>query len=412
MFLHFIHFFHYKIAFYLKISKVGDFEYLYSIAYFVFDRSFGNPMNAPILQVGFDPGSSLTKVVYRFRTPAPKILVMEPHVLSFLSHLVQDAPLAFGTVDPIHQAWIKLKSDDESCYLVGELAKQKWNWNRLDRLKYEQALYKLLAVVGAIAQRENLQRFGLEVVALLPYGEYENREQFKKQVQAALRQFYFRGQRLNVTLKLFICSPEGGGLAWSLMAQKGEAWFKSKVFSVLMFGHRNTSCLVFRKGQLVPEASSTSDLGFVRLLQGVVQRSAGQSLDALVTPVFAMGAKPTPDHLLMRQLLRSTVPANQTLEAKQLSEAISSARAEYWEALVQWLELVVPKSLNELIISGGAAQYFKAELNQQLSWANPVWSTLASQPVSEELLNCRMTDIWHLFLCGLPHTQVASEVPS
>jgi hypothetical protein len=364
-------------------------------------------MNTPLVKIGFDPGSSLTKVIYTAQASSPKILVMEPHV--FTTSLIPETPISFGSVDPLHHAWLKLHSQDENCYLVGSLAKNQLASLRLNQLKHEQALYKLLAIVGVIAQRENLQRFGIEIAALLPYGEYENRKQLEKEMQTALRVFYFRGKRLNVSLKVFICAPEGGGLAWSLRNVKGEAWFNQKTIVVLMFGHRNTSCLTFRLGQLVPAFSSTTALGFFHLLQGVVRRTAGQHHETMATPIFLMGANPHPDHPLMRQLLLSSEPQNKIIEAKQLSDAIAVARTEHWKSLSHWISDALPAHLDALVISGGGAQYFRAELTQFLDWANPVWSELSSQVSQENLLNYRMVDIWHLFLCCFPAPHLASE---
>ncbi|MCU0567055.1 MAG: ParM/StbA family protein [Oculatellaceae cyanobacterium Prado106] len=267
-------------------------------------------MKLPEVRIAFDPGSSLTKVVYSVSSALPQSLVMEPQILKLPTLLMTENQHSFSNMNPENQAWLQLDPKDEDCYIVGFLAQQYRASSRFDQVKHEQALHKLLAAVGVVAQREKAPRLELRVTTLLPYDEYQNRKQFEERAQQRLKQFWFRGQAIRTNLRAFYCSPEGGGVARKLRDQKGEAWFNSKTIAVLMFGHRNTSCLVFRRGRLDPNASCTSALGFVQLLQGIIKRTAGQNRDAIATTIFDLGTSPTPDHPLIRKLIRSTLPEN------------------------------------------------------------------------------------------------------
>ena len=349
------------------------------------------------IRIGLDPGSSLTKVVYALDDTL-QYFWMEPEVLA-----LPVRPTHLGTVDfcadPEHQAWLQLPQD-ENFYAVGQLAHQFKAIARLDKLKYEQALYKILAAIGAIVQREQVSgKFIVKLATVLPYGEYLNGQQLKQQLAAALKGFEFRGQRMKGTLDDFFCLPEGGGHAWRLIQQYSKSWFKKRVVVILMVGHRDISCLTFRHGTVDPSHSQTTALGFTELLQHIIHLTAGLD-ETIASTVFQIGQNYQPNNPLVRSLVRSTQPLNVEREAQEICEAIRVARLEYGSLVKNWLDKTLPRSLEAIIVGGGASFYLKDELTQILSWAVPIWSEpldLDAVDGKGQLLNHRMADIAHLF---------------
>ncbi|NJK53594.1 MAG: hypothetical protein HC936_13735 [Leptolyngbyaceae cyanobacterium SU_3_3] len=180
---------------------------------------------------------------------------------------------------------------------------------RTNEVKYERALYKVLAAVGAIAQQTNLPRkFSVSISALLPYGEYQNAPRFQQLLKQQLKNYSFRDERFQVKLEAFECRPEGGGLAMARVMQNGAEWFQQQTLAVLMFGHRNTSLLLFERGKLA--IGNTTDLGFHQLVDKVLNRTSGQSADSLTSVIYSIGNQIAPDNPQLQHLVKTDRPLN------------------------------------------------------------------------------------------------------
>jgi hypothetical protein len=357
------------------------------------------------IRIGLDPGSSLTKVVYAIGDTL-QYFCMEPEVLAL--PIAPDQGTFSLCTDPEHQAWLRLPQD-QHFYAVGQLAHQFKAIARLDQLKYEQALYKVLAAIGAIVQREQITtKFTVKLATVLPYVEYGNRDPFKQKVAVALQAFEFRGQKMKGMLSSFYCSPEGGGHAWNFLDQQGKSAFKKNPVVILMLGHRDISCLTFSQGNIDPNYSKTTALGFTELLKRIIHRTAGLD-ETIASTIFQIGTDYQPESRLVRSLVRSTQPENVTREAQEICDAIQVARLEYGTLVKNWLDMTLPSHLGTLIVGGGTGVYLKAELTQMLQWADPIWSeAIAIESADQEgkLLDPRLTDIIHLFNSCLarPHS--------
>lgn len=367
--------------------------------------------------LAFDPGASITKTVVQIGDRAPELQVFGSEVIrlptsSIHSRHERDAQSSVLTAQ--NDAWVKPAKTSEYAYAVGALARQFRAEASMQTLKLETSVPKFQAVLGAIAeQTASLSDEPLEVkaVLLLPYGEYANRMTLLQQLKRHARSFYFRNRKVRVELDNLLVVPEGGGFVWDLQASRGESWLThpETVITIVMIGHRNASVLTFEGGRLNNQATATSDLGFVRLVDGVIERTAGQDRECLSDTICRVGRNPDPDHPLIRAATRSRDPANVEQEAKQLVEAIQTSAKEYWVALERWLDDVLPQSVTEAIVSGGGARYFQPEIDQYLSWAEPGWrelppaveSALLSEHVDDSL-SCRTADVWALFASAFP----------
>ena len=290
---------------------------------------------------------------------------------------------------------------------MGYLAQQFKAQVRLTRLKFESAVPKFLATIGAIASLENLERTELTVypILLLPYSEFESSERLETQIRKLGRSFYFRGELVKIKLGEILVVPEGGGFFWEVASRRGSDWVvKQEAICVLMLGHRNVSLLTFTKGGLNSEKSETTDRGFAALVDLAVNRSSGQTRASLTRTIYEVGDDITPDNKLIRASTKSIDSENIKAEAKSLAQAIQAARREYWLFLRDWIDAVIPKRVSELIICGGGAFYLKTELSELLSWAQPTWRSLENKSAQSQLeswpdptLFKRVADVWAIF---------------
>ena len=365
------------------------------------------------LVLSFDPGASLTKAIYkRAGENRLQLLIMEPEIIQLPQSSIDiylSSRNSLGTVKPEDEAWIQCNGEAE-CQIVGFLARQFLAAVRVDKLKYETALYKVLAAVGAIAQQTDLSgKFSLALTIPLPYGEYQNRQHLEQQLKGALKDFKFKGQRLRVKLAAFECRPEGAGLAMIRVKQNGLEWFQQQSIGVLMFGHRNTSALIFERGAMT--AGYTTNLGFHQVVKQVVDRTAGQDIFSLTSVIYALGSSFSAAHPAIQSVLRSRVLDNTRIEAQQLVRAIASARLEYWRRLQEWLEATLPRGITEVILSGGAAMYLHDEIEQFFPNTPTYWGVDLQNQVQEtfsldyrshlpdkEALAFRLVDVYGLFL--------------
>ena len=282
----------------------------------------------PDILIGFDSGASLTKALYQTQGDELRLLLMEPEVLVLPYESIDEYRSGrLGLTSPENDAWVQFSKKENRCYAVGYLARGFHALPRLDLLKYEYSLYKIMAAIGTIWEKSNLpNNFSVGIAAALPVDEYANRDQLQTQLRRGLKSYYFRDQHLRVDLEMFECLPEGGGVALSLIGTHGWDWLTRRTLVVLMLGHRDTSCLVFERGVMKPGA--VAKLGFYRLIDKVISRTAGQTQESLTRAIYQIGTDISPDNQTLQTLLRSEQAANVETEAMQLARAIKAARKE------------------------------------------------------------------------------------
>lgn len=361
------------------------------------------------LIVGFDVGASSTKIIYGLRVgEKPSLLRMPPEVIEATHHTLETykALNGIGIPQPEAEAWVEM---GDRCVVVGSLAREFLADAGMHELKYERAVYKVMAALGVIKQRLNLPaKFSVALGVLLPYDEYPDRERFSARLKQLLKDYKFRGERLRVKLEHFECVPEGFGLAASRLKTKGSMWFKERSLSVCMFGHRNTSALVFTEGKLNSRLSTTSDLGFHQLIEKVRRLTSGQKSEVLTEAVFKAGSDITATNRAIASLARSHDEQFRTQETEEIVAAIATAREEYWERLKAWINVTVSTSMNEVILCGGGAMYFKNELEAYFKrtstptyWGHEIESLIVdvifNSRSGTEPLAFRLIDVWGIF---------------
>ncbi|MEL7142367.1 MAG: ParM/StbA family protein [Cyanobacteria bacterium J06573_11] len=335
------------------------------------------------LFLAVDTGGSQTKIIFQSSTDdEPDFLLMPPEVECISQaqfERYQERIGWLGVPAPQQQAWFSL---GDQLWVVGAFASEFDPEDRLLEKKYENALYKVLAAVGVVVQKLKLSRrkVSVHLAMLLPWQEFNDRKAFEQQLQVLLSEFVFREQKLKVTLKTFLCRPEGGGLAATRMRTQGLEWFQAQRLVVLLFGHRNTSALFFEQGQF--KQGDSPLYGFSQMIDLLVARHSVMDRQALLLALVKAMAEDREEQerqnrmiaphwgedrnpirypiswqrmSAIRALVSVRDEALRETELKALGRAIEAALDEYWEKLEAWLMRVVPEELDEVIVSGGAA---------------------------------------------------------
>lgn len=397
--------------------------------------------------MSLDPGASLTKVIAKAEgAKKPYLVTMSPELVVVSRSAVDSYRAKFrglGIPRPEDDCWLECNG---KVFAVGSLARNFRGDAGLKDLKYERAVYKAAAAIGVVVQKaylgdsDNLSaEVSLDLAVLLPWGEYEDRDRFKKQLVKVLSDFTFRGVHLKVKLERVMCRPEGSGLVMARIAKKGPNWFRDRTIAVLMLGYRNVTVLTFKDGQLV--AGESPELGFFRLEENVIARTSGQQPLALARAIFRAyytimttrtGDITNPLHMedlpMIQDLARSRDAELKANEVRSIVEAIAASRSDYWQELTRWLDGGLPRELDEVIICGGSSVYLQSELEtyfegessrynltrletlQNKSQVSIHWASEASLKIEtlfnlkssryvEEALSFRLIDVYGLFWC-------------
>lgn len=311
------------------------------------------------LTLVLDPGASLSKIFYSVDAGPPAMLLMPPEIITTTEESVNDGlAAAIAKVPDDKQAWVQWGKE---VWAVGQLARDLKATARMNGLKWEPALYKLLAAVGVIVRRETLREpINLKLGVLLPFGEYKSHKEFEQEIHNALSDFKFQHQRISVNLKKFHCRPEGAGLLASRCDEIGSDRL-NKVIAVLAIGFRNATYLLSTHG--AKAKGETTTLGFHTLLDSIIQRTDGQTYTSLIKPVYLAGFQVQAQAL--ESLPRTQNPKRRKAELLKIVEGVRLANAEYWRAMVSWLTEVLPPDIDEIVLAGGTAEFLKKILVKQ-----------------------------------------------
>jgi hypothetical protein len=352
-----------------------------------------------------DPGYSDTKVIARFNPHCPELLLMSPQVIELTrADLDRYLSLRMMTPAPENEAWVEFNG---RIFAVGFFAIKAFNAKLvLEDLKYELAIAKVLAAVGVMAKRQELPASADIALAIpLPYAEWNSRHQLEQELGKALAQFSFCDQPLSMSLRAFICVPEGGGHAQVRCERLGVMFNHMKVTTV-MIGFRDLSMVSFERGV---HQGVTDRLGSHHLIELVQQRTAGQYSQQrerkLLEAIHRAGKTIKPKDFKSLLLSRSSYYQQQELDA--LITAIRLARVEYWHRVERLLLNHIPADVDEVIVGGGTAEYLRSELQgffaQQFPDAHLSWSAELVEDVavalnlsSDVALCSRLTDAFGL----------------
>ena len=341
------------------------------------------------IYLSVDVGGSQTKIIYQLDDQTkPSYLLLPPAIEEITKDKLNSYMERLGWIgspSPDQQLWVEW---NDRVVVLGEFAANFDALDRIRELKYENALWKVLAAIGLIVELNNVKvtakkQIYLELALLLPWNEYSDRRRFEEQLRVMLADFRVRKLSLKVNLERFLCRPEGGGLAALRIKQQGVDWLRNQQLVVLMFGHRNTTALYFDRGQL--KLGDSPLLGFANMLDIVLDMTSGLERERLANAVFDArytiinnvynqncNYSTRPDWISFDQIQALASAKDPSLREKEISniaDAITVATAQYWDKLKRWMDKILPRPLNEVIIGGGAAYHVEVELEAYFNCA-------------------------------------------
>lgn len=322
--------------------------------------------------------------------PPDLIAVSEQTISSYLSNLIGEANNAESA------AYLKLGSQS---YAVGRLGQVLNSPERLREAKFENAIVKIGAIIGLIAEKESLPSvFDLNFACLLPYDEYASRHFIEKDIREKLSHFTFRNRARWVKLKHFDCLPEGGGLLTQGLLPKNPP---SQTALILMWGYRNVTYLYWQQGNPLVK---TNNLGFSVMLERVGRATIGLSSSEICETVFKAGINAKKGEL--KKLVVSQDKTRHKEELERLVQAVKEANLEHLMMFLEWLDSQkINPYVEEVILSGGTSVYYQSQLipklkgrfpHADLHWANNLEQS-ARELVPEENFDFRFTDVMGLW---------------
>lgn len=347
------------------------------------------------VMVSLDFGGSGLKCLFCHGFTECEVLYMEPEVISAtLESLKEKTAGHLNNAYPENLAWVGIGDDYRA---VGYLAASRYHGNAgLSQKKYSMAVYRTIAALWVVQQRLKLSdSFEMSLGILLPPGEFEDSQLLLRMLKEALTSFETPTGSLSVKLTKFLCYPEGAGVYFLHCAAVGEL-IKSQVIAVVMVGYRNASVLVSHRG--VVDKGKTTDLGMVRLVESVQEKTSGLKANPLAKALSQSAEDPQIKHFL--GLTEAGAPTlMRRAEAEKILEAVKVAKKEYVTALTSWLtEVLSTRELNEVVFCGGTADYLRTELDNHFRAIPVKWHGGIKLPESLRDLGLgnRLADVYGL----------------
>ncbi len=371
--------------------------------------------------LSFDAGSSIVKVIYGWIDEKGKYVVK--YMVMGSEHLTLESKSGkyisdlFATGNPEDNAWIRTEKDGE-IVLLGRMAREYKAMSRLKPLKVEIMIPKLMAVIGAIAEKENLgNEIVLDLGVLLPYGELESRQELIRSLSKSLKGFYFRDKKITVKLEGLNVIPEASGVAsFSSIVDRNE--FKKNNRAFLMLGHRNTSLLVFERGSFSPSQSATTNFGFYYFTDRFRQKLPGVQREDILKMIQIKG------HVLynwekgLHELEKTGIIFDYSKirginSKEEFNDAYQNSLEEYWRLISAWLDEVGLEEIQEMRCCGGAVPFVIGNLKKEFtsisiqdirSEISLMWQTLGynkenyPKELIEQNLAERLVDVWAYFM--------------
>ncbi len=338
------------------------------------------------LILSLDIGASLTKGFVTILSQGGKQIdpiKMESNVVELDRRCLSKIEL-LENISPENNAWIARKTTRSGkAIAVGALAKQFCDFKvvQIERVKYEYAVEKILAAIGAVIEKHELNRKGFEVAVnlVIPSDECEGRKDIEKSLKSQICQYQFRGEVIEGKLKTFNCYIEGqGGILYKAIEEqlcreenKGGNIFDNKKLGVIMLGYRNSSCLIFDKGSFSKE--ETERIGYFDFITDFRKQNVGQKISDLEEIIPRIGENEENKERIFKSLIRGERRNNQSKELKRLQETFEETKKTFWVRLQKWLDVHIPIAIDEILILGGTARQFKSEITEAYGYAKLYW---------------------------------------
>jgi hypothetical protein len=309
------------------------------------------------LSLAIDFGGSSTKAIGIFDGVMIPV-IMSPEVVAVKKENLDGLGIASKLQLPravVDYAFVGVNGSHY--FAVGDLAKQFGVTQRLKPLKSETAVCKVLAVISILADRFKLgNNFDLLIGCLLPPGEFSDRERLKQELVIALPSFDSPVGELKVGLVNSCFYAEGMGILQ--LYQDRYPQNSKAVMGLVMAGHRNLSFYTTKNGVISNFASC--DLGFHDWATRVLKQTSGYKIEELTSAIAKYWVDR--DISALQPILRRRNEESAQNELDHLITVLASTNEIYCGAIFDWLDEQLPSNLEEVMISGGAADVLRDEL--------------------------------------------------
>lgn len=317
----------------------------------------------PLFIIVIDFGGSSTKIMFVGTDGTIRFIAIEPEIVPVLKQSILDysAGTLESEADIENSIWIEV---DGQYWAVGKLAKTEFAAVvNLSESKYERALEKTLAAVWLVKEKLKIKKdkFAIALAALLPPGEYQDKEKYERYLRAALENYTTPTGNLSVSLSMFDCKPEGSGIYLLHRQMQGDA-LKSRVCAIVMLGYRNASILIANRGEVKTREAKTSALGFHKMIGMVQSKTAGLEEQKLIEAIVAAGDSMRIKDLTV--LARSKDSKYRADEVNEIVTAVRESRPQYFQMLVNWIDSKLPSDVEEIVFCGGTADYLATDLGK------------------------------------------------
>lgn len=358
----------------------------------------------PDIVISVDLGGSLTKIAASTNDGRHCLLALASEVGEIPIETLKDFQSgAWGSGSPETNAWVGVKNG--SAYAVGVLARNRFK-SQIDLKisKTELAVPKILSALWVLQQKLGLNSvFYARLGVLLPAGECSSLDQQElvELLKPALTGFTTPAGKMSV--RLFnkpVIKPEGGGVF--LHYKNAKEQLEQKRTGILGIGYRNANLLICDRGTIGEGDRLTSDLGFHTLIQRCREQVGSTVSDVELASIIAKSGHDINSRIVTRFLEKH----GKQRRLEGFIEAIVKSQSMYMSLLINWLKYVGIEQLDDLVLYGGTAEYFKEPLISHLkdrvgriSWHSEVTvpPKLIQESAAEEdqsELNYRFIDVW------------------
>jgi len=371
--------------------------------------------------LSLDPGNSTSKMLYQIyrghKDALIKYMIMGPECLALSSESADFFANGMFAGRSEDNAWVRLKKDGE-IMVLGRMAREYRATSRIKPLKAMTMIPKILAAIGAIAEKEELgQKIELDLSFLLPYGEIASKRKLELSLRDSLSEFYFRDRKYEVSLNRLKMMPEGSGAAMLKLAIDQENFMETNQ-GFVMFGHRNTSLLVFERGSFSSTKSSTTPLGFYNFVDKFREKLPGVEREEVLRIIQMEGKikynwnKESFNLENYNLFLNFEKLVKMGADREFVKKAYKVSLEHYSSLIMSWLEDSVPFNLEILNCLGGATPFLiqkvgtnftNCEVNQTgeqysefLKALNFKKAHYPKELIQDNLIQ-RMMDVWGLF---------------
>jgi hypothetical protein len=347
------------------------------------------------LTVAIDVGASLTKAVYDYALEGKNLRHEGIKTMYPVARQLTQASYNSCILADSNSALI---SFDESYWLVGLAARENAVAINPNQAKYELAIAKCLAIIGQLIMElrgQGVDAVKITVGVLLPLDESGDCDVLQRRLQAALWDFEHNGLTVKCMAEEPVhVSPEGYGISRTVT---------TPLAGVLILGHRDVSWLHVENGSIVPGKSVTfAGWGMHRMIKQTNFTFKDELRAAHL--IFAAESSLKDERALLKLCQPEDLP--------RLKQALSQSIEQLWLDLSIQLKTCSLVNVDQVIPTGGNAQYWRIYLKQLLGSRLHLGKTLflefqeRFQELSGSPLLWRMVDVYS-FWQTLPNNRAA-----